>query len=77
MKPNMFPPGCFGVDGQWSLLNAADVLLDRAQFPWNEQAVLKEGSRDGGAKDCAKACNAASQGVEHRDDLRGVAEPVR
>ena len=48
-------PGRVDVDRERSVLNAADVLLDRTHFPRHRQATIKEPRRDRRAQDSPEA----------------------
>ena len=76
VKPVVFAPGGVHIDRQRAVLNTADILLDRAQFPRNRQAVLEERGRDHCSQKHAEIGNEPAQGIEHRHHLRSVTESV-
>ncbi|BFU90255.1 MAG: hypothetical protein NTAFB01_14420 [Nitrospira sp.] len=54
MKPVVLAPSGFYIDFQRAILNAPDILLNRAHVPRKKEAVFEEGGRDGRAQKDAK-----------------------
>jgi len=76
VKSLMLSPGCVYIDGHGALLNTADVLLASTDVPWNGKAIFEEYGRNCGTQENAQVWNKTAQGVEHRHDLRGMAESM-